>query len=340
MARNEEKQLARLNRLYLQQQKEEELKKRPPRPRLETLNSVNDVKKWLPSIMRDIDFYVKQMEVTCYPKRQIEEFECRIDRLRGEYKAFIRKLRQLDPDLKTTPWSDRPYMGKRNKFEACETQVCENEIDDVTLQAQAGKKNQINSIDVKNFIPLPVPVLNNDSCYQHYYGFEKPQIPNTDVIEIQQQNEPLQFDFGKRSLDCGQLSANAKSSHDENVVCNEVKFYPQDNGVYESYNCDKKSVHHYDDHNKQETDLIHKATVARNKTSNISYDSNLYSENQQNSSSHTAQVYTLNEKSEENNFSGDRKLKFGGVLVNESSVCGTLNIPYTDSSSDDGDDET
>ncbi|KAI0242447.1 hypothetical protein LSAT2_013348 [Lamellibrachia satsuma] len=59
MARNEEKQYGRLNRLHLQQQREEQLKKKPPRPRLHTLNTVSDVKKWLPSITRDIDFSLK-----------------------------------------------------------------------------------------------------------------------------------------------------------------------------------------------------------------------------------------------------------------------------------------
>ena len=56
------------------------------------------------------------MEVPCYPEHTIAEFNKRIDSLRGEYKAFIRKIRQLEPDLQVTPWTDRPY-AKRKRAE-------------------------------------------------------------------------------------------------------------------------------------------------------------------------------------------------------------------------------
>lgn len=55
------------------------------------------------------------MEVPCYPEHVISDFSQRIDRLRGEYKAYLRKLRDLCPEETQTPWTDRPYSAKRRK---------------------------------------------------------------------------------------------------------------------------------------------------------------------------------------------------------------------------------
>ncbi|XP_041357939.1 uncharacterized protein LOC121374885 isoform X2 [Gigantopelta aegis] len=117
MARNEEKQLARLNRFYLQKDKEAQQKKNPPRPRLETLNTSAEIQKWLPSIKRDLNFYIKQSEVTCYPQSKIDQFSRKINGLKWEYRAFVRKLRELNPGLEVTPWTDRPYAGHKRKAE-------------------------------------------------------------------------------------------------------------------------------------------------------------------------------------------------------------------------------
>ena len=45
----------------------------------------------------------------CYPESKIKEFNQKIDHLQGEYKAFVRKLRKLDPNIKETPWTERSY---------------------------------------------------------------------------------------------------------------------------------------------------------------------------------------------------------------------------------------
>ena len=58
------------------------------------------------------------MQVPCYPERKIA------DRLQGEYKAFLRKLRDLDPNMKETPWEDRPYSERKRRGGAA------HEIDD------------------------------------------------------------------------------------------------------------------------------------------------------------------------------------------------------------------
>jgi len=150
MARNEEKQLARLNRFYLQQSKEEELIKRPPRPKLDSLCTVDEVKKWIPSILSDIDFYTKQMEVTCYPQRVIDDFNQRIDRLRGEYKAFVRKIKNLEPDLDSTPWTDRPYNKK-------------SKVDQREKEESSTQEEKLSNVEFK---PLETPILKKDPLYE------------------------------------------------------------------------------------------------------------------------------------------------------------------------------
>lgn len=55
----------------------------------------------------------QQSQVTCYPERQIEEFTVKIDQLTKEYKAYVRKLRELEPGLTAVPWTDRAYDRKR-----------------------------------------------------------------------------------------------------------------------------------------------------------------------------------------------------------------------------------
>ncbi|KAK3089258.1 hypothetical protein FSP39_002146 [Pinctada imbricata] len=113
MARNEEKQLGRLNRLHLKKIHDDYEKKNPRRPKLETLSSTDDIRQWIPSIKKDIDFCLKQLQVPCYPERKIAEINVRITHLQGEYKAFVRKLREIDPKIKEIPWQDRPYQDRK-----------------------------------------------------------------------------------------------------------------------------------------------------------------------------------------------------------------------------------
>ncbi|CAG5129245.1 unnamed protein product [Candidula unifasciata] len=330
MARNEEKQLARLNRLYLQQQKEEELKKRPPRPKLATLNTVEDIKKWLPTVVRDIDFYVKQMEVTCYPQHQIEEFELRIDRLRGEYKAFIRKLHQLEPDLKTTPWCDRPYAGKRRKTEAY---TCSESKDDT---------RQKDSNNLTTFVPLCVPVLKNSSLCQNWYGFEKPKLPYVPELESQLQNEPLQFEFENKLSECRQLetSVGAVKWPDNNSRLSMDECNSQGIGAFEK--CSESAVNSVECCNRK-VDVSGELTEAG--TSTLLHHNTSRSRNLEKCRLPTTHLHT---KTEKERITGQRTCDYNvpikKVCVEDScasslgnnsgiSVLGSLNIPYTDSSS-------
>ncbi|RUS72889.1 hypothetical protein EGW08_019349, partial [Elysia chlorotica] len=220
-ARNEEKQLARLNRFYLQQQKEDELKKRPPRPRLEVLSTLDDVKKWIPSILKDIEFYVNQMEVSCYPKKTIEEFERRISQLRGEYKAFVGKAHQLEPDLGATPWSDRPYSSKKQKLSK-DKAIAEAGAESLTTTETASC-----DISVKdtNFVPLSTPLLLQAKSFPEFHGCRKPEyhvLPETSMVN---QDQPLDFSFTRTREpgDTGLLSNACQDSTSSKSRLNDQK---------------------------------------------------------------------------------------------------------------------
>uniref|UniRef100_A0A4W6CY68 Si:dkey-86e18.1 n=1 Tax=Lates calcarifer TaxID=8187 RepID=A0A4W6CY68_LATCA len=115
MARNEEKQQGRLNRLWLQKEREEGRLKdvHEKRPKLSTLNSAPSVKKWIPSIKNEIEYYLQQSQLSHYPERKIAEFQLHIEALEKEYKSFITKLRVLDPSCKHKPWTPRAYCKRR-----------------------------------------------------------------------------------------------------------------------------------------------------------------------------------------------------------------------------------
>ncbi|XP_062921038.1 uncharacterized protein si:dkey-86e18.1 [Mobula hypostoma] len=115
MARNEEKQLGKLNRLWLQREKEEGRLREihQNRPKLSSLNSAIDVKKWIPSIKSEIEYYLQQSQLSHYSERKIKEFQDHIEELQKEYRCFLWKLRSLDPSHKEHPWKPRAYTRKR-----------------------------------------------------------------------------------------------------------------------------------------------------------------------------------------------------------------------------------
>ncbi|XP_063283303.1 uncharacterized protein LOC134568586 isoform X2 [Pelobates fuscus] len=96
MARNEEKQLGKLNRLWLQKEREEGRIRdvNHSRPRLSALNTASNVKKWIPSIKSEINYYLEQSQLSHYSERKIQEFQDKIETLRKEYQSFLWKLRE------------------------------------------------------------------------------------------------------------------------------------------------------------------------------------------------------------------------------------------------------
>ncbi|XP_075040102.1 uncharacterized protein LOC142099996 [Mixophyes fleayi] len=115
MARNQEKQLSKLNRLWLQREREEGRVKEihNNRPRLSALNTASDVKKWIPSIKSEIEYYLEQSHLIHYSERKIQEFQEKIEALKKEYQSHVWKLRRLDPSCKDHPWKPRGYTRKR-----------------------------------------------------------------------------------------------------------------------------------------------------------------------------------------------------------------------------------
>ncbi|XP_072245951.1 uncharacterized protein [Leuresthes tenuis] len=78
-----------------------------------TLNSASSVKKWIPSIKNEIEYYLQQSQLSHYPERKIAEFQSHIEALEKEYKRFMAKLRVLDPSCKYKPWTPRAYCKRR-----------------------------------------------------------------------------------------------------------------------------------------------------------------------------------------------------------------------------------
>ncbi|XP_075472128.1 uncharacterized protein LOC142503567 [Ascaphus truei] len=115
MARNEEKQQGRLNRLWLHKEKEAGHIKEGfrDRPRLSALHTAAGVKKWIPSIKKEIEYYLEQSQLAHYSERKIQEFQEKIETLSREYQSHLWKLRKLDPTCKEHPWKLRGYTRKR-----------------------------------------------------------------------------------------------------------------------------------------------------------------------------------------------------------------------------------
>ncbi|XP_073400682.1 uncharacterized protein [Dendrobates tinctorius] len=115
MARNEEKQQGRLNRLWLQKEKAEGRVRdlTCKRPRLAALHTAAEIRRWIPSIKSDMEYYLEQSQLIHYSDRKIEEFQEKLETLKKEYQSHLWKLRRLDPSCKEHPWKLRGYTRKR-----------------------------------------------------------------------------------------------------------------------------------------------------------------------------------------------------------------------------------
>ncbi|CAJ1060075.1 uncharacterized protein si:dkey-86e18.1 isoform X1 [Xyrichtys novacula] len=146
MARNEEKQQGRLNRLWLQREREEgrlrDVNER--RPRLSALTSASSVKKWIPSIKSEIEYYLQQSQLTHYPERKIAQFQLHIQALEadpldgpstvkfphlcGSHDGSTDRRDEGEPDCKTgsekAPGPDRAYMSQTESVPETSEGVC------------------------------------------------------------------------------------------------------------------------------------------------------------------------------------------------------------------------
>lgn len=116
MARNCEKNLCGLNRYVLAKRGEGKSGKKPARPPIRFLTSAEEAKKWIPSIKKEIDYCLRQIECATkrnYSDEMVKEFEERVERLEKEHWRFVHKVRELDPTTVGVPWQGREYATKR-----------------------------------------------------------------------------------------------------------------------------------------------------------------------------------------------------------------------------------
>lgn len=116
MIRNCEKCFVGLNRVFLGEQwKRDEERKRPS---LNKLTTAEEVRKWIPSIKKDIDYYLRQLSGARkhdYSEAKLKEFEEKVEQLERDHKRFVNKVYQLDPAQKSkgVPWEAKAYVSKR-----------------------------------------------------------------------------------------------------------------------------------------------------------------------------------------------------------------------------------
>ncbi|XP_059196512.1 uncharacterized protein si:dkey-86e18.1 [Centropristis striata] len=189
MARNEEKQQGKLNRLWFQKEREEGRLKdvHERRPKLSTLNSASSVKKWIPSINNEIEYYLQQSQLSHYPERKIAEFQLHIEALEREYKRFISKLRVLDPTCKHKPWTPRAYCKRRAVTQESTGTVkkprpCESHDGESDLASSWTGCHKTTERHLKTRFQTPVPTD-----------------PNSETSETDQ-DQPLSFDHTRLAV--------------------------------------------------------------------------------------------------------------------------------------------
>lgn len=128
--------------------------KKEKRPRLSTLKTAEEISYWLPSIKKELDFFLKQMEVPCYTDQKIGECRKHIHYLEMEYRAFVRKLKQSSSELKSIPWTARPY---------------ERKIKDNSKYLSLHPVGEASAIPMETLV---TPVLLHDHLYQDCSGCE------------------------------------------------------------------------------------------------------------------------------------------------------------------------
>uniref|UniRef100_H3A444 Si:dkey-86e18.1 n=2 Tax=Latimeria chalumnae TaxID=7897 RepID=H3A444_LATCH len=227
-ARNQEKHYGRLNRLWLQQERKVGHLRdvHGNRPRLSTLNSAAEVKKWIPSIKNEIEYYLQQSQLSHYSERKIQEFQEHLKKLQKEYQSSLWKLRQLDPSHKEHPWKPRGYTKKRPVIEAAQTDPkteepgCVKRLCTPVLTNDRRKQNELNSDEE----------LYEEETSQEYLR-EEPNscatVYECTKVDSAVQNKPLVFNAKKMLPKClGPIASNeaavAKMNEMTNVLLSKL----------------------------------------------------------------------------------------------------------------------
>ncbi|XP_052255815.1 uncharacterized protein LOC127861399 isoform X2 [Dreissena polymorpha] len=259
MARNEEKHAGRLNRLWLQRLDEEKEKKNPPRPGLGSLKTAAEVKKWIPSIKSDIDFYLKQSQVTCYPERKLSEFSQQIERLSREYKAYLRKYRELCPSDQHVPWTDKPYSRKHKTsgrgilFWRCRPvrpsfrPSVRSHILEVLwwISLKRDEKSRVlrrkdKKSEHEEFIPLSIPVLEQLDELEMYTGeistsTETPEVVlnvNPDTVDAPLDFNPFKVQTNMLTFGAFANDGSSTRNSDDNLCNHRDKMFGESNDIH------------------------------------------------------------------------------------------------------------
>ncbi|XP_014661846.1 PREDICTED: uncharacterized protein LOC106804943 [Priapulus caudatus] len=155
------------------------------RPNLSTLNSAESIKKWIPSIKADIDFYLKQSEVPCYPEWKIEEFQTEIEYLQRQYKSFVRKLQKIEPTTTEIPWTERAYKVKKRSL------PLDSSSHDIAGPVVTSDPSPLgsNTGKPKAFKRISLPVLEREEPPP-----SSAQGEQLDLFRLAGQDKPLEFD--------------------------------------------------------------------------------------------------------------------------------------------------
>nr|XP_033771167.1 uncharacterized protein LOC117346050 isoform X2 [Geotrypetes seraphini] len=193
MARNEEKQYGRLNRLWLKKQREDGHLKdvHQKRPKLSALNSAADVKKWIPSIKNEIEYYLEQSQLCHYSDRKIQEFQEHIEKLRKEYQSYLWRLRSLDPSCKEHPWKPRGYTRKRA---ATEVMSACSQPDGTTAKLLC---TPVLNNDIKNDFDKECEELVDRSSQRLGESSHCARLYNCPSVDLSTQDKPLVFNSQK-----------------------------------------------------------------------------------------------------------------------------------------------
>jgi len=74
--------------------------------------------RWIPGIKWEINFCLHHLSgIRNYPDYKIREFQERLEQLRGEYKRWVRKAIELDPDTPGVPGDPHSYVSKKKMAE-------------------------------------------------------------------------------------------------------------------------------------------------------------------------------------------------------------------------------
>eukprot|EP01118_Nematostelium_gracile_P018125 TRINITY_DN794_c0_g1_i4.p1 TRINITY_DN794_c0_g1~~TRINITY_DN794_c0_g1_i4.p1 ORF type:complete len:168 (-),score=44.18 TRINITY_DN794_c0_g1_i4:173-631(-) len=116
MARNHEKNLTQLNRLYLEKENERTKRRREERPPLEAVNTAAGLRKWIPTLESEIAYCVRHTSgIRNYSEKKIEELNGKLEEAKKEYQRWEEKLNRLEPGSSQNG-ELKPYVSKRKKI--------------------------------------------------------------------------------------------------------------------------------------------------------------------------------------------------------------------------------